>query len=106
LENVARTTEELARELARFNAAQSVQEILEATAGRLTGIIARIVQALNPFSETNKRAIERIGSALRSLKLEKEHWLGKFAEANAFLNETLRELDGLRAQQRRHGCIG
>ncbi len=106
LENVERTIEGLEGELRLFAGAQVVQEILDAIAQRLWGAIAVIISRLSFLPNPNKQAMKRIASGLSSLKLEKEHWLGKLAEANAFLNETLRELDGLRAQQRRHGCIG
>ena len=104
LENVERTIERLEGELRLFAGAQVVQEILDAIAQRLWGAIAVIISRLSFLPNPNKQAMKRIASGLRSLKLEKDDWLEKLDARNAVLNEALRELNGLRAQQRRHGC--
>ena len=94
----------LANQLRKFRLGHWVQWLLEATAESVGGLIARVIQELNPAAKINKRAIERIGSGIRSLKLEQEHWLKQRDVRNAVLNEVLKELSQLRAQQRRHGC--
>ena len=65
----------LANQLRKFRLGHWVQWLLEATAESVGGLIARVIQELNPAAKINKRAIERIGSGIRSLKLEQEHWL-------------------------------
>ena len=104
LENVKGTIEELEAELRVYAVGKLGQAVLTAIARRLTGPIADLVDRISPAIDINLQANERTMSALRSLDKEKEIWEGRLAQRNAFLNETLRQLDGLLARQRRHGC--